>query len=297
MTLTSQDNSITQTITTPSNIPASVNQKDNYFFQSVPVTNYTAIATGPTNPNGKLEYSSATGAKSAAPDAPNDKGFAVPSSPTVDGVNFTLTPILATISGRIFDITVGDSDAGGTKMAGATVTLADSAGKVIATTTAAGARTVPTDPAPGSYTFANVPGTTTGANFSVNAAKAGFNPNSKAINGVFLGDVLVGQDVGLTPIPPGILTGTVIDSASGAGVAGALVNFTSSDGTVTLPQAIADAAGNYTIPGVPPEKNLKGLSFAVANTTGVLAAILARQPGDGSPAEKLMRAIDVEAGL
>lgn len=45
------------------------------------------------------------------------------------------------------------------------------------------------------------------------------------------------------------------------------------------------------IPGVPPEKNLKGLSFAVANTTGVLAAILAREPGNESPAEKLMRAI------
>ena len=45
------------------------------------------------------------------------------------------------------------------------------------------------------------------------------------------------------------------------------------------------------IPGVPPEKNLKGLSFAVANTTGVLAAILARHPGDESPAEKLMRAL------
>lgn len=47
------------------------------------------------------------------------------------------------------------------------------------------------------------------------------------------------------------------------------------------------------IPGVPPDKNLKGLSFAVANTTGVLAAILAREPGDASPAEKLMRAIGV----
>ena len=47
------------------------------------------------------------------------------------------------------------------------------------------------------------------------------------------------------------------------------------------------------IPGVAPDKNLKGLSFAVANTTGVLAAILAREPGDASPAEKLMRAIGV----
>jgi len=251
--LTSQDNSITQRITTPSNIPTSVNPKDNYFFQSVPVTNYTALATGPINPNGKQEYQVPTGtAKSVAPDPPNDKGFNVSSSPTVDGVNFTLAPILATISGRIFDTTVGDTDAGGTNVAGAAVTLTDSTGKVIATTAAAGARKVPTDPAPGSYTFTNVPGTTTGANFTVNTVKAGFSPNSKAINGVFLGDVLTGQDVGLTPIPPGIITGKVTDSASGAGVANALVNFTSADGTVTLPQATADANGNYTITAVPP---------------------------------------------
>jgi hypothetical protein len=29
------------------------------------------------------------------------------------------------------------------------------------------------------------------------------------------------------------------------------------------------------IPGVPPERNLKGLSFAVANVTGILARLLA----------------------
>jgi subtilisin family serine protease len=45
------------------------------------------------------------------------------------------------------------------------------------------------------------------------------------------------------------------------------------------------------IPGVPPEKNLKGLSFAVANTTGVLAALLANETGSGTPTEMLLRAI------
>jgi hypothetical protein len=30
------------------------------------------------------------------------------------------------------------------------------------------------------------------------------------------------------------------------------------------------------IPGVPPDKNLKGLSFAVANVTGLLAALFGR---------------------
>jgi hypothetical protein len=36
------------------------------------------------------------------------------------------------------------------------------------------------------------------------------------------------------------------------------------------------------IPGVPPENNLKGLSFAVANATGVIAGRLARQPGQSA---------------
>ena len=46
------------------------------------------------------------------------------------------------------------------------------------------------------------------------------------------------------------------------------------------------------IPGVAPEKNLKGLSFAVANATGVLAGLLAVEPGNESPAERLMRALE-----
>jgi subtilisin family serine protease len=45
------------------------------------------------------------------------------------------------------------------------------------------------------------------------------------------------------------------------------------------------------IPGVPPERNLKGRSFAVANATGLLADLLGRQSGDGTPVERLIRAI------
>jgi len=37
------------------------------------------------------------------------------------------------------------------------------------------------------------------------------------------------------------------------------------------------------IPGVPPERNLKGLSFAVANVTGLLASLLDRQEGASPP--------------
>lgn len=40
------------------------------------------------------------------------------------------------------------------------------------------------------------------------------------------------------------------------------------------------------IPGVPPEKNLKGLSFAVANVTGILAKLLAGDEGDAASVVK-----------
>ena len=44
------------------------------------------------------------------------------------------------------------------------------------------------------------------------------------------------------------------------------------------------------IPGVPPERNLRGLSFAVANVTGLLAALLDREDG-AVPADTLAHAV------
>ena len=43
------------------------------------------------------------------------------------------------------------------------------------------------------------------------------------------------------------------------------------------------------IPGVAPERNLKGVSFAVANVTGVVAQLIAKDP-DRPPAEVVIRA-------
>ena len=157
---------------------------------------------------------------------------------------------LASISGRIFDSSVGDTDAGGTNVAGATVTLTNAAGTVVATTSAAGARTVATDPAPGSYTFTNVPSATAATTYTVTATRVGFTTNSSTPFMVVLGSVVTGKDVGIAPIRPGSITGTVKD-ATGAGVAGALVTFVSADGTTTL-HATADGSGNYSLPTVFP---------------------------------------------
>lgn len=49
---------------------------------------------------------------------------------------------------------------------------------------------------------------------------------------------------------------------------------------VDLPRGSALRASPYPrpIPGVPPERNMHGISFAVANATGLLAGLLARSP-------------------
>jgi hypothetical protein len=46
------------------------------------------------------------------------------------------------------------------------------------------------------------------------------------------------------------------------------------------------------IPGVPPERNLKGVSFAVANVTGLVAALLARDEEGGDAASVVSRAFE-----
>ncbi|MDQ2737305.1 MAG: carboxypeptidase-like regulatory domain-containing protein, partial [Actinomycetota bacterium] len=258
---TSQDNSITERITTPSTIPPSVTQTDNYYLQNVPVTTYTGLATGPTNGQGLPEYQSATGQPSVAPDPPNDKGFAVPSSPTMDGVNFTLTPILASITGRIYDNTAGDNATGGALTAGATVTLTDSAGKAVPGVAPVSAA------ADGTYTFTNVPVTQTPTTYTITATKAGYSTTGNTTTAtVVLGSKITGADIGLTPIPVGILTGQVTDKGTTTGVAGALVTFVSSDGTVTL-TATADGNGNYTIAKVPPG-NYNGTATGPLNPNG-----------------------------
>jgi subtilisin family serine protease len=45
------------------------------------------------------------------------------------------------------------------------------------------------------------------------------------------------------------------------------------------------------IPGVPPERNLSGLSFAVANATGIVAALLAQEGEGGDPYDVVRSAI------
>lgn len=64
--------------------------------------------------------------------------------------------------------------------------------------------------------------------------------------------------------------------------------------TVAPDGSVSIAASGYPRPrpGVPPDRNIRGLSFAVANTTGLLAARLHGHPASASPRETLMQAIE-----
>jgi hypothetical protein len=62
---------------------------------------------------------------------------------------------------------------------------------------------------------------------------------------------------------------------------------------VTPEGQISIAASGYPrpIPGVPPERNLLGLSFAVANATGLVAALFDGEAADSDPCDVVSRAI------
>jgi len=234
VTFTSQDNSITKTATTANgSVPG--NAAENYFIQNVPVTNYTATASSPTNPAGQPEYTAA-----AAPDAPNAAGITVLPNTTVQPVNFTLTPILATISGTVTNSVTG------APLPGATVTITDSAGKTVGTPVVTAAD--------GTYKLTNVPATQTATTYTLTATAPGFAASAPlSVPNVYLGSVITGQNFALVPIAPGSITGTVTYTPGGivsGPVAGATVTYTAPGGA---PQTVKTAAdGTYTIPNVPP---------------------------------------------
>ena len=247
VTFLSKDKSLTlPPAVTSSGGPGTTLPPGFYFAPNAPVTDYTGSAVGPNNPNGLPEYLPA-----ATPDPPyNTTVTVLPSTTTGDGsvaggppVNFTLTPILATISGRIFNTATGDTAAGA--LPNATVTLTDATGKVVATT-----KTL----ADGTYSFANVPSAQTATTYTITATLAGFATTNNTLSvTVYLGDIITGKDIGLTPIPPGTITGTVNDGATPTPnpIPGATVTAVSADGTVKQ-TTTTDATGAYTFAGLPP---------------------------------------------
>ena len=227
VTFTSQDNSVVRSITTTNNSVTS-NAADNYFLQSVPVTTYTATATGPLNDQGNSEYTPAT-----APDAPDAAGVTTKPNTTTDGVNFTLTAAPATISGTVVDA------ASGSGVVGATITLLDSTGKVLATQAST---------AGGAYSFTGIAAGTAAATYSVSAVAPSYAPNT-VTQPLEAGDIFAGITVPLTGIPSGSISGTVTDQRTGLPLANATVTFTLTGGATQTTTTGAD--GSYTLSAIP----------------------------------------------
>ena len=241
VTFTSQDNSITKTaVTANGSVPGSTTE--NYFIQGVPVTNYTGTASSPLNPtNNQPEYTAA-----AAPDAPNAAGIVVQPNTTTQPVNFTLTPILGTISGTVTNSTTG------APINQASVSITTSAGQSLGA--------VQTNP-DGTYTLPNVPAAAypTATTYTVAATATGFATSAPLTETVYLGSVLTGVNFPLAPIPPGSIKATVLSTnPAGAPVANAVVSYsapgvpaqtvtTGADGTVTIPNL---PPGTYTVSAV-----------------------------------------------
>jgi len=244
VTFTSQDNSVTVAATS-ANGSVTGNTAENYFIQNVPVTNYTGKASSPTNPTGQAEYTPA-----ATPDAPPagspattpdySKGVTVQPNTTVQPVNFTLTPILATIAGTVTNSVTG------AVLPGATVTVTDSAGKTVGTPAVTAAD--------GTYKLTGIPATQTAATYTLTATAPGFAASAPlAVPNVYLGSAITGANFALVPIAPGSITGTVTYTPGGivsGPVAGAIVSYTAPGGTAQTVTTAAD--GTYTISPVPP---------------------------------------------
>ena len=232
VTFTSQDNSITRTITTV-NGSVTTNPADNYFLQSVPVTTYTATATGPLNSQGLPEYTAAT-----APDAPNNAGVTTTPNTTKDSVNFTLTAAPASISGAVVVFPNGPG------IVGATVTLTDGNNKVVGTTTSGTG---------GAYSFTGIAAATAAATFTVSATAPSYAPGS-VTTPLQAGSVIPGPNapplnVPLAGIPSGNITGTVTDQRTGLPLGGATVTFTLANSPTQTATTAAD--GTYTLTAIP----------------------------------------------
>ncbi len=285
VTITSQDNTVTRTTTTFDGSQAG-QPRGGFLLSAVPVTTYTiAIANGPKNDQSRDQYTPATKA-----DAPYDTSIVVQSGVTTgDGstaanppVTFTLAPIGATVSGRVFS---GTNDAaGGAKTAGGAVQAFASTDGVTPTGNFLASATVGVDGTyslPGILPLASYPGQPT--KIVIQASAPGFTPQTLPIN-LYLGDVAPNRDFNLVAIQPGSLSGTVTFSTGGP-AAGASVTFTPPGSTAPL-QVTTGADGTYNFAVAPAgtysasaigKTNLHGTPTTAA-TTPVQVTVTAGTP-------------------
>jgi Tol biopolymer transport system component len=99
-------------------------------------------------------------------------------------------------------------------------------------------------------------------------------PGSQPAVQVNNAQAVTGINFQMTPLPGRIL-GTITDSKTGKGIAGASVTATTVDGSLTYPAVTTDANGNYTIPNVAPgtyNVNATAAGYAPGQATNIKVA-------------------------
>jgi len=209
VTFTPQGGGTTQTATSAAD--------GTFSIANVPADTYTGTAVGPNNPNGKPTTTA----------APAQSVKVTPGANT-GPVTFVLVPVPPSVSGTVTDATTK------APLAGVQVTTTDNT---------AGTSAVTTTGADGTYNTGPLkPGDSYTLTFALNGYM-GATLGPQTLNN---GDALTGQNVALTPVPPGSITGSVTDGA-GLPVVGATVTFTPDTGTAVR-TATTDGNGNYVIP-------------------------------------------------
>lgn len=153
---------------------------------------------------------------------PGDKIDGTRANPSANDLlaNIFVKPVPGTVAGRVFDTS---TNAG---IVGATVTI--SLNGAVAQTTTSGVG--------GAYTVDLGAGT-----YTVTATKTGYDTKTITVT-VVAQQTTSGQDIGLTPIPPGYVGGMVVNTATGQPVSGVTVTILASDLKTQVAQFTTGAA-------------------------------------------------------
>ena len=221
ITFTSQDGQVTESVVSAFD--------GSYSISGVPPGVYSVVVTAVTYQNLIV---------------PIPPGVTVTENSTTNDATtvFALTPLQATVSGRVYDASNANSATNGIAGATVTATLATAPGTVYTTTTAAD----------GSYKFDGLATPSTGLNpgkYALMAAAAGFKAQTIYIT-VVAAQTLTNEDIGLTKIvvlPNGVIGG-LVTAPDSSPISGASISFVDTTTGLNVATITTSAPASPTAP-------------------------------------------------